>query len=129
MEKFSLARTTRTPLPRIPFKRIKEFVVGKKMSVTLIFIGEQRSRELNMKTRKKEGTANILTFPLSKESGEIYITPSRTKRDAQEFGLSHREFLVFLFIHGLLHLKGVSHGSTMERKEEELFKKVKKIFI
>lgn len=126
MDTFSLAKTTQKNLPRLPFKKIKEQVLGKKFSVSLVFIGEKRSRALNKELRGKDSPANILSIPLSSHSGEIYITPSRVEKEAKKFSLSFKEFLLFIFIHGLLHLKGCSHGSTMEKKEEALFATLKR---
>jgi rRNA maturation RNase YbeY len=126
METFSLSQTTKERVPKIPFKKIKRYVVGEKMHVELIFIGETRSHSLNYATRGKNAPANILTFPLSKNTGEIYITLSLVKKDAHSFGFTAREFLIFIFIHGLLHLKGARHGSTMKKTERELFERIKR---
>ena len=57
-------------------------------------------------------TSNILSFPLSKTSGEILICPKAAKPYS----------VGYLFIHGLLHLKGRVHGATMEREERRLLK-------
>lgn len=58
-------------------------------------------------------TSNVLAFPLSKTSGEIVICKAAAKPYTADF----------LFIHGLLHLKGYKHGGIMEREEAKLIKK------
>jgi len=35
------------------------------------------------------------------------------------------EFIIYLFIHGLLHLKGFAHGKKMEKEEEKIRLKFK----
>jgi ssRNA-specific RNase YbeY (16S rRNA maturation enzyme) len=40
-----------------------------------------------------------------------------TKLEAKKFDREYENFLGFLFIHGLVHLKGYDHGSTMESIE------------
>lgn len=107
----------------LPFDRIKEEILGKKYILSLVFIGERRSKKLNRIYRQKNKSANILSFPLSKEEGEIFITPKRAKKQAHLFDMNETNFIGFLFIHGLLHLKGMEHGSRMEEAEQRIFKK------
>jgi ssRNA-specific RNase YbeY (16S rRNA maturation enzyme) len=38
------------------------------------------------------------------------------------FGMTMRTFTAFLVIHGMLHLKGLEHGSTMETAERKYMK-------
>ncbi len=78
---------------------------------------------LNVERRGKSYTPNVLTFPLSDTSGEIFINLREAKRQAKKYGVPYREWTLKLFIHGLLHLEGMSHGDTMENKEQKLVKK------
>lgn len=34
--------------------------------------------------------------------------------------MTERTYLAFLFIHGLLHLRGMDHGDTMEDEERRI---------
>lgn len=108
------------PLPNVPFLRIKEKILGKKYSLTIIFCSPKESQERNLAYRGKDYPTNILSFPLSEKEGEIYISLSIAKRDAKNFDMSPEKFLHLLVIHGALHLKGYDHGSTMEALEEKL---------
>ena len=92
------------------FGKIKNKVLGKKYELSLVFAKDSLMRRLNRTYRGKDKATNILAFPLSEMSGEIFINPSRAK----PFSVKH------LFIHGLLHLKGMKHGDTMERAEKKL---------
>jgi probable rRNA maturation factor len=67
--------------------------------------------------------ANVLSFPLTKNSGEIVLNIAKIKREASKFGFSPQGHAKYLLIHGCLHLKGYTHGSTMEQAEERLVKK------
>lgn len=113
---FSLAHTTRT-YPRLPYERMKDDVLGTSYSLSLVFIGRDRARALNVHNRGKNYIPNVLSFPLTETCGEIYITPEQARREARARGMSERGYIGYLFIHGLLHLKGMSHGDTMERAE------------
>jgi rRNA maturation RNase YbeY len=106
------------PLPDVPFLLIKEKILGKKYDLTVVFCTPQESERWNSTYRGKEYPTNILSFPLSKKEGEIYICLSVVRKDAATFGMSYARFLHLLFIHGCLHLKGHGHGSTMETLEE-----------
>lgn len=94
----------------MPFIDIKESVLGKKFELSLVFCGNALSKRLNQTYRGKNAATNVLSFPVSKTSGEIFINLSRLK------GFSAEN----LFIHGLFHLKGMEHGDTMEKAEQKV---------
>ena len=114
---------TKGKLPRLPFLDLKNECLGNHFEVSLVFVGEKRAHTLNKRYRGKKYIPAILTFPLNKESGEIFICSRQAKRDAKKFEMTHEQFLGYLLIHGLIHLKGEAHGSTMNRKEEQMRKK------
>ena len=120
---FSITNTTKGKPVSLPFKRMKNEILGKKYILSLVFIGDKRSATLNKKYRKKSGSANILSFPLSKEEGEIFINSRHAQRDVSHFNVPHKRFIGHLFIHGLLHLKGSSHGSKMNHTEQLMHRK------
>ncbi len=122
-EHFTLLNNTKSPIPTLPFEEMKDAALGKKYSLSLVFVGNKKSQELNRTYRDKDKPTNILSFTLDKENGEIFIAPLVAKKEAPEFGRTFDNFIAFLFIHGLMHLKGMDHGSTMERAEEKLRKK------
>jgi rRNA maturation RNase YbeY len=101
-------------LPEVPYLAIKETLLGKKYSLTVIFCTPEESKMRNKTYRDKDYPTNILSFPLDENEGEIYISLSAARRDAKKFEMSYIEFLHLLIIHGCLHLKGHDHGSTME---------------
>lgn len=106
-------------IPDLPFLTIKEKILGKGYSLTVIFCSPEESRMRNKEYRDKDYPTNILSFPLDEKEGEIYISLSTARRDAKKFEMSYHKFLHLLFIHGALHLKGHDHGSTMEQLEEK----------
>ncbi len=99
------------------FRRIKDEVLGKDYELDLMFIGKKRARTLNFKFREKDYATDILSFPIADDMGEIYIYPEKAKQKAKEFDRTYENYLVFVFIHGLFHLKGFDHGSRMESEE------------
>jgi probable rRNA maturation factor len=117
-----LTNTTRSKY-RVPFLEIKNDILGASYQLSLALVGEKRARLVNQRARHKDYVPNVLSFPLSKTAGEIYLTPSVSKREARNFEHTEREHLIFLYIHGLLHLKGYDHGRRMEDLEVRFLKK------
>ena len=117
---FSLTNTTKSTLPGVPFAKIKNKALGSKYSLSLVFIGEKKSQTLNKIYRGKNKPTNVLSFNISKNKGEIFITPSVVRRQIKLFQRKFDNLVAFLFIHGLMHLKGMEHGSRMGRAETKL---------
>ena len=119
---FAIRNTTKGRLPHLPFKHMKEAVLGKNYDLSLAFVGETRGRSLNKIYRHKNTVPDILSFPLEHTVGEIVITLKKVFREAKQSNVSTRNFMGYLFIHGLLHLKGCKHGHVMERREKKFLK-------
>ncbi len=109
--------------PEAPYEAMKLAVLGKKYELSLVFVGPTKAAALNEAYRKKTYVPNVLSFPLSDEAGEIIICPSVAVREAASFNLSKDGYIAYLFIHGLLHLKGLDHGDTMEKLEQRYLRK------
>jgi probable rRNA maturation factor len=101
------------------FSIMKNDILGKNYSLSIACVDEKTSREINKKYRNKNKPTNILSFPLRKDMGEIILCPTIIKKGAKKFGRTFSQFLGFLVIHGMLHLKGLEHSSTMEALEEK----------
>lgn len=124
METFKLTSTLRKgKLPNLPFTAIKEHVLGKKYDLSLVLCGDTKSRNLNKKYRNKDYATNVLSFPVDKNVGEIFLNLRKANRESKRYGHSHKKHVCYLLIHGLLHLKGHAHGSTMESEEKKILKK------
>ena len=122
MANFSCNSTVQS-FPRLPYQQMKEDILGKAYQLDLTFVGEKRAAKLNHKYRGMDYIPNVLSFPLADNGGEIYITPTVAKRQAVDHDMSYRGFVGYLFIHGLLHLKGYGHGATMTKAEDRYKKK------
>ncbi|HMP67555.1 MAG TPA: rRNA maturation RNase YbeY [Candidatus Paceibacterota bacterium] len=121
---FYISNLTKTTPPSdfLHYKKISQLVLGKNFELSVSFISPQKSRELNKKFRNKNKTANVLSFPLEKNSGEILIN-LKTKKEAQKFKMSHKKYIDFLLIHGCLHLLGLDHGEKMDLLEQKFLSK------
>lgn len=114
MPKLAIVNLTQRPAGGWPLAKWKDKVLGANYELSVVFCGPALTRKLNKERRNRDKIANILSFPLTKNSGEIFI-----KLPTTDFSVPQ------LFIHGLLHLKGLAHSSKMdleERKYLTLFK-------
>lgn len=105
--------------PKLPYQDLKNDILGDEYALSLVFIGADRARKLNMETRSKDYVPNVLSFPLAADIGEVYITPSQAKLEAIKFDLAPKAYIAYLYIHALLHLKGLDHGAKMDTLEEK----------
>lgn len=119
----TIINTTKGKLPRLPFVSIKNAILGETYELGIKILSPKKQREINKIYRNKDKTTNILSFPLSKTSGDITFDLAKVKADAPDFGMTYTKFLKYLFIHGCLHLKGFEHSSRMEREEQKFLKK------
>lgn len=119
---FSIANKTLKKVPRVPFLDIATKILGQDYDLSLVFCGDKLSHRLNNTYRQKDKPTNILSFPLDKNLGEIFLNFAKIEKECiiEEQTLAFR--LAYLFIHGCLHLKGFDHGSKMEEQEEKFLK-------
>jgi probable rRNA maturation factor len=120
---FAVSTTlSRKNTPRIDgvfFQSMKDKILGKGYSLSLVFIGKKRMRQLNHQYRKKDYATDILSFTLDTDAGEICIYPEKARRKATLFERTYENYLSFLFIHGMLHLKGMDHESDSDAAKME----------
>lgn len=122
MGRVLIRNRARKPAPRLPCKKVAATLLPT-WEISLVFIESAGARALNQALRGKASVPTVLSYRVGKRSGEIIICPAEAKRRAGMYGLSDRDFILYLFIHGLLHLKGYRHGATMERRERALLAK------
>lgn len=114
-----------SPIDELLFGNMKNSILGKKYELSVVFVGPKEIQKLNLIYRNKDYATDILSFPISKTAGEIFICKQKADQKSKEYGREKTNFLYFLFIHGLVHLKGFEHGSRMDTEEarvQKLFK-------
>lgn len=91
----------------------------------MYFIKDAKIRAINSKYRRINKPTDVISlsylgktdFPGENLLGEIYISLDTAGRQAQENGNSLKEEILFLFIHGLLHVFGYDHGNKTQKEE------------
>jgi probable rRNA maturation factor len=119
----SINNQTKGKLPSLPFDNLKCAVLGKDYELSLNFVSPNLIHRLNRSYRNIDKATDILSFPLEKNAGEIFICRSAANKKAPQFGRTKENYLAFLVIHGLVHLKGFEHSSKMESVENKYRKK------
>lgn len=120
-----IANRTKEFLPLALLKRAGGFVLEQEERgsavVSVAIVGEKRMRALNKTYRKKEYVANVLSFEGEEEDlGEVVLCARQIRKDAREYGITFREALCRMLVHGLLHLLSYDHeGSKKEAKRME----------
>jgi len=105
------------------FLTLKKEILGKNYELGLKFVSKKKIRAINQIYRQKNDPTDILVFPLSKKTGDMVICLTEAKKKAALFKKSQKEYLNYLIIHGLLHLKGLKHGKIMTKLEKKYGKK------
>ena len=100
--------------------------------ICLSFVTQPAMQALNKQYRKKDRPTDVLSFSveeaglpkaLQKTSsiwGDVIICPTYAKVEAKRRGLSLREELTRLLVHGTLHLAGFDHATELD--EMRMFK-------
>ena len=113
---------------KVSRKRIKSAVqyvledqsVQTPVEVSIAIIGDRKMKELNKKYRNKEGTANILEFPLQEGEqtkmpsdimrlGDIVISYPMVIKESAEQEMLVDDRVEELVQHGMMHLLGLHH--------------------
>ncbi|KAB2338558.1 rRNA maturation RNase YbeY [Cytobacillus depressus] len=108
--------------------------------VSLTFVSNEKIREINKEYRQKDSVTDVISFAMEEMGegemeligvemprvlGDIVISISRAKEQADEYGHSFMRELGFLAVHGFLHLLGYDHET--EEDEKIMFSRQKDI--
>ena len=109
----------------------------KAKNLSLKICNDREIRSLNKTYREVDRATDVLSFPLTYRDpqsdeeylGDIIISFPTARKQAKEHHQSIEDEIVFLFIHGLLHLLGYDHDDSSKKKkmftlQDEIFKKV-----
>jgi probable rRNA maturation factor len=108
---------------RLPFEKIASAVLPRGYQLSLVICGDRLSQRMNAEYRNKTYRPNVLSFPLSKHEGEIFLNIRKAEREAKQEGISRDKRAALLFVHGCFHLAGYKHGEAMESRERGVLKK------
>ncbi|MCM3586292.1 rRNA maturation RNase YbeY [Mesobacillus maritimus] len=108
--------------------------------VSITFVSNERIHEINREYRDKDRPTDVISFALEELGegeieviglemprvlGDIIISISKAKEQAEEYNHSFMRELGFLAVHGFLHLLGYDHET--EAEEKVMFNRQKEI--
>jgi probable rRNA maturation factor len=95
--------------------------------VSVTFLGRDSMRRLNAEHKGHDNPTDVLTFalegPAGQVIGDVYICPWVARREARARGISIREELIRLVIHGTLHALGRDHPEGPERTRSAMWRR------
>jgi len=110
LPKTAIVALVRTTLRRVGIRHA---------SVSIAFVSDAVMRRLNRSYRKRDAVTDVLSFgavrrrtggfPEQTPTGELVIAPREAARRAKEHGVSLRDEIILLLVHGSLHLAGYDH--------------------
>lgn len=105
----------------------------KNREVSIAFVSDSEIKKINKQYRHLDKATDVLSFAGEDNFlGEIIIDFAQIKRQAKEFDKKVKDELIFILVHGLLHLAGYDDKTEKERLEmiglgEKFIKKVSKL--
>jgi len=118
--------------------------LGDYEEVDITLVTDEEIHVLNREYRDVDRATDVLSFALDEDGGEpelvggpgvhllgdIIISAETAYRQAEEFGHGLEREIVYLAVHGLLHLLGYDHmqdrdKEVMRAKEEEALREIK----
>ena len=71
--------------------RFKNKILGRKYELSFAYLSDSEIKKLNKTYRKKNEPTDILSFPLTKWSGEVVVSLQQVKKKARLFGKIRKE--------------------------------------
>ncbi len=88
-------------------------------TISVAFISPAQMRKLNKAWRGKDRVTDVLSFELDEGEvkGEVLMSYEQAVKQAKEVGHSTRDEIVFLLVHGILHVFGYDHERPVDKKK------------
>lgn len=106
---------------------LREEQLPEDVEVDLLFVDNEAIREMNLEYRDKDSPTDVLSFPMYEPDeeiddeeevllGDIVISLERAQEQCEEYGHSLEREVMYLLVHGLLHLAGYDHMEEEDKK-------------
>jgi probable rRNA maturation factor len=120
----------RLPLSRTVVQRVVHAVLRgerREALISVTFLGRSSMRRLNAEHKGHDRPTDVLTFgltdPAGLVAGDVYVCSSVARQEARERGISFREELIRLIVHGTLHALGWDHPEGPGRTRSAMWRR------
>ena len=120
----------RVPLPASLVRRVVATVLRgerRRALVSVTFLGRDAMRRLNAEHLGHDRPTDVLSFALAGPSGhtvgDIYVCAWVAAREARSRGITVREELIRLVVHGTLHALGYEHPDDARRTASPMWRR------
>lgn len=105
--------------------------------LSLLILDNAGIQQINRDYLQRDWPTNVISFAMQEGVGsgvqpsllgDVVISAERAAADAEEAGVPFEHELVFLLLHGVLHLLGYDHERGTEQQAEEMEAREREIF-
>jgi probable rRNA maturation factor len=123
----------RIPMSRDRVARIARSVLRSERvrdaMLSITFVTNDRIRSMNREHLRRDALTDVIAFCFQREGrdgptvGDVYIAPEVARISARDNGVSVRQELVRLVVHGSLHVLGYDHPEGEARMRSDMWNK------
>ena len=101
--------------------------------VSVAFVRKRDIRAMNRKHLRRDRPTDVIAFGFRRAGrdapivGDIYIAPEVARESARANGVSVREEIIRLVVHGTLHVLGYEHPETGDRTRSAMWRKQERL--
>lgn len=105
--------------------------------LSLLIVDNDEIQKINRDYLQRDNPTNVISFAMQEGEGggvqpqllgDVVISAERAAEDAREAAIPFEHELVFLLLHGILHLLGYDHERGTEEQALEMEEKEREIF-
>jgi probable rRNA maturation factor len=121
----------RAPLARVRIAEIAALVLRaenvRSALVSITLVSPRSIARINTAHLRHSGPTDVISFGFSRATpsdpvvGDIYICPAVARENAQQHGVSIRDELARLVVHGTLHVLGYDHPTGDDREHSDMW--------
>jgi probable rRNA maturation factor len=101
--------------------------------VSVTFLSRRAIAQLNREHLGKHGATDVITFAFAPAGSraplvaDVYIAPDVTTANARSYGVSAREEITRVLIHGALHAAGLNHPDSGDRTRSPMWRRQERL--
>jgi len=99
-------------------RKILGLLGGSERELSLLFVDDEGIRKINRDYLRRDRATNVIAFSLTEGDfgdinpgvlGDVVISVETAAREARTAGIAIEDALLYLILHGILHLAGYDH--------------------